>query len=140
DPDGPVRRGGRAARRHEAAVRTGARRRRAGTRDVPSPRGARRPEGHVLARVSHDVRNPLAAVVGSASILQQRGEDLSKEQQTALIDAIVRSGRQITRLIEELLDVEKIRGRAFEPEAVVSQDLSSLVTGVVNEWAATRGR
>jgi signal transduction histidine kinase len=93
-----------------------------------------------LRAVSHDVRNPLAAVVGSASILQQRAAELSGEQQTALIDAIVRSGRQITRLIEELLDVEKIRGRAFEPDAVVSVDLSSLVTGVVNEWTATRGR
>jgi signal transduction histidine kinase len=93
-----------------------------------------------LRAVSHDVRNPLAAVVGSASILQQRAGDLSKEQQAALIDAIVRSGRQITRLIEELLDVEKIRGRAFEPDAVVALDLSSLVTGVVNEWAATRER
>jgi len=93
-----------------------------------------------LRAVSHDVRNPLSAVVGSASILQQRSDDLSPEQSAALVDAIVRSGRQITRLIEELLDVEKIRGRAFEPDAVVSSDLSSLVTGVANEWSATRGR
>ena len=93
-----------------------------------------------LRAVSHDVRNPLAAVVGSASILQQRFDDLSADQSKALIDAIVRSGRQITRLIEELLDVERIRGRAFEPEAVTATDLSSLVTGVANEWSATRDR
>jgi signal transduction histidine kinase len=93
-----------------------------------------------LRAVSHDVRNPLSAVVGSAAILQQRRHELSEEQSTALVDAIVRSGTQITRLIEQLLDVEKIRGRAFEPEAVTSTDLSSLVTGVVSEWSAVRGR
>src|SRR5438874_7918087 len=73
-----------------------------------------------LRAVSHDVRNPLSAVVGSAAILQQRRHELSEEQATALVDAIVRSGTQITRLIEQLLDVEKISGRACEPEAVVS--------------------
>lgn len=93
-----------------------------------------------LRAVSHDVRNPLSAVVGSAAILQQRRHELSEEQATALVDAIVRSGTQITRLIEQLLDVEKIRGRAFEPEAVVSTDMASLVTGVVSEWSAVRGR
>jgi two-component system sensor histidine kinase KdpD len=93
-----------------------------------------------LRAVSHDVRNPLAAVVGSATILQQRGDELSAEQSKALVDAIVRSGRQITRLIEELLDVERIRGRAFEAEAITPTDMSSLVAGVASEWSATRDR
>jgi two-component system sensor histidine kinase KdpD len=93
-----------------------------------------------LRAVSHDVRNPLAAVVGSAKILQQRGDELSAHQSKGLVDAIVRSGRQITKLIDALLDVERIRGRAFEPEAVTPTDLSSLVAGVANEWSATRER
>jgi signal transduction histidine kinase len=91
-----------------------------------------------LRAVSHDLRNPLTAVVSSAAILQQR-DDVSPEQARTLVEAIVRGGRHITRLIDQLLDVERIKERAIDPDMVTS-DVAGLVTGIVLEWSAIRGR
>jgi K+-sensing histidine kinase KdpD len=87
-----------------------------------------------LRAVSHDLRNPLAAIVGSASILQQR-RDLSTEQAGMLVDAIIRAGKHVPHLIDQLFDVERIKERAFQPE-MVTTDVAGLVTGIVREWSA----
>jgi signal transduction histidine kinase len=62
----------------------------------------------VLAIVSHDLRNPLSAVILGASLLQM-SETLSPDEREQ-IDTIVISARRMTRLIADLLDVTRLEG------------------------------
>ncbi|MBL9165405.1 MAG: PAS domain-containing protein [Planctomycetaceae bacterium] len=63
-----------------------------------------------LAMLSHELRNPLAAVLNSASILQW--DHLDKETVDEARGAIARQSKQMARLLDDLLDVSRItRGK-----------------------------
>jgi two-component system CheB/CheR fusion protein len=59
-----------------------------------------------LAMLSHELRNPLAAIV-NASILLNQSQPLSPGQ-TKSLDVIERQSRQMTRLLDDLLEVGRI--------------------------------
>ena len=59
-----------------------------------------------LATVSHELRNPLNAIVGWAHILRSEGASPAEIKQGA--DIIAQSAQMQVRLIEELLDVSRI--------------------------------
>lgn len=61
---------------------------------------------HFLAMLSHELRNPLAAVLNSANILQW--EHLDKETVDEARGAIARQSMQMARLMDDLLDVSRI--------------------------------
>ena len=69
-------------------------------------REAVRRRDHFLAMLSHELRNPLGAVLNSAHLLQRsdRDEAARKEAQSV----IVRQARQMARLLDDLLDVSRI--------------------------------
>ncbi|HEX6640728.1 MAG TPA: ATP-binding protein, partial [Thermoanaerobaculia bacterium] len=78
----------------------------------------------VLAIVSHDLRNPLSAVILGASLLQM-SPTLSDEDREQ-IDTIEVSGKRMTRLIADLLDVTRLEGGKrlpIEPESVRPAEL-----------------
>ena len=62
----------------------------------------------VLAIVAHDLRNPLSVIVSSAS-LQLEIEDLAQQQRRRLLELTQRAGRQMHRLIEDLLDATRLQ-------------------------------
>ncbi len=62
----------------------------------------------VLAIVSHDLRNPLNAVTLGASLLQM-SDSLSPDDREH-VDTIVISGKRMSRLIADLLDVTRLEG------------------------------
>jgi PAS domain S-box-containing protein len=65
-----------------------------------------------LQAVSHELRTPLTAVVGSAETLRDRRDELSPEQVDVLIGAVARQASRLGRLLEDLLDVDRLsRGR-----------------------------
>ncbi len=61
----------------------------------------------LLSAFSHDLRTPLAAVVGLADSLTLTKPGLS-EQQTGIVMAIVEEGRRMTALVNNLLDMARI--------------------------------
>lgn len=59
-----------------------------------------------LANMSHEFRTPLNAILGFADILKEKpGEDVDKSRRYA--DNIVRSGRSLLNMINDLLDLAK---------------------------------
>jgi PAS domain S-box-containing protein len=68
--------------------------------------GASRAKDVFLATVSHELRNPLNAIVGWAHILRSEGASPAEIKQGA--DIIAQSAQAQVRLIEELLDVSRI--------------------------------
>ena len=60
----------------------------------------------LLRSVAHDLRTPLAAILGSASVLQT--ETLPEAEQKALADGICRDAEWLIRVTENLLTVTRV--------------------------------
>lgn len=67
---------------------------------------ANRMRDEFLATVSHELRNPLNAMLGWARLLQKN--QLDRENSQKAIETIVRNAESQNRLIEDLLDVSRI--------------------------------
>jgi signal transduction histidine kinase len=66
---------------------------------------ANRAKSDFLARMSHELRTPLNAVLGFAQLLEF---DELAEEQTQSVQHILKAGRHLLTLIDELLDVSRI--------------------------------
>jgi signal transduction histidine kinase len=78
----------------------------------------------VLAIVSHDLRNPLNAVMLAASLLQTSGKIAPDDgEQLEIIDI---SAKRMQRLIEDLLDVTRLEGGKQLPIEPAPLDVQSL--------------
>lgn len=63
-----------------------------------------------LAMLAHELRNPLAPIAHSVEIL--RSPRVREDVRIRLLDVIARQSRQLSRLVEDLLDVSRVsRGR-----------------------------
>lgn len=65
-----------------------------------------------LAAISHDLRTPLAAVVGAASALQSQGERLGASERERLLDSIVSEATYLSTLTENTLQLVQLTNAA----------------------------
>ncbi len=91
-----------------------------------------------LSRMSHELRTPLNAILGFGQLLEMAdlGED---DAQSA--DQIVRAGRHLLDLINEVLDIARIESGnlAISPEAVGAREIALETVSLVRPLAAARG-
>ncbi len=75
---------------------------------------ANKAKSEFLANMSHEIRTPLGAIMGFAELIGnfQNSED---ERQAAL-HAILRNGRQLSKIIDEILDLSKVEAGKLEIE------------------------
>jgi PAS domain S-box-containing protein len=92
---------------------------------------ANRAKSTFLANVSHEIRTPLGVILGFADLL--RASDVDDEQRRSYADKIMRNGRRLLGLVNEILDLAKIeRGRiaiessSFSLQELVNEAASSL--------------
>ena len=69
-----------------------------------------------LANMSHELRTPLSAILGYTEILLDSA--LTDEQRIERKQAILRNGRHLLRLINDVLDLSKIEAGKLELEAM----------------------
>ncbi|MGK9165743.1 response regulator [Inquilinus limosus] len=82
-----------------------------------------------LANMSHELRTPLNAIIGLAEMLSEDAEDQKLEEFREPLDRILRAGRHLLTLINDVLDLSKIEaGRLELHEEEI--DLSTLVADV----------
>ncbi|MBB3275668.1 MULTISPECIES: sensor histidine kinase KdpD [unclassified Pseudoxanthomonas] len=62
----------------------------------------------LLSSVSHDLRSPLASMIGSASSLANYADAMDAEDRKALLDTIQREGERLDRYIQNLLDMTRL--------------------------------
>lgn len=62
----------------------------------------------LLSSVSHDLRTPLASMIGAASSLRDLWERLSEGDRRELLDAVLTEGHRLDRYIENLLDMTRL--------------------------------
>jgi two-component system, OmpR family, sensor histidine kinase KdpD len=90
-----------------------------------------------LAAVSHDLRTPLAAILGLAVTLQK--QSLDPEQIKELAGRIATNARKLDRMVADLLDLDRISRGMVVPD-VRSMNLGQAVAGVVGESELVAGR
>ena len=69
---------------------------------------AERLRNALLASVSHDLRTPLAAIIGAASSLDAYGDAMDAEDRRALLDTVLGEGERLDCYIQNLLDMTRI--------------------------------
>jgi two-component system sensor histidine kinase KdpD len=62
----------------------------------------------LLSSVSHDLRSPLASIIGSAGTLANYGEKLPLSERRELLQAILGEGQRLDRYIQNLLDMTRL--------------------------------
>jgi PAS domain S-box-containing protein len=72
----------------------------------------------MVAITSHDLKSPLAAIVGVAELLGKNLDRLPRERVTAYLDRIGDTARNLTTFINDLLDLEKIESGALALDRV----------------------
>jgi signal transduction histidine kinase len=66
-----------------------------------------------VSLVSHELRSPMAAVIGSARTLQQRWRQLAPEQRDAFVALIADETQRLATLISDVLDTSRIEAGTF---------------------------
>jgi len=77
-----------------------------------------------LAVAAHDLRSPLASIVGFASILSANWATLSEEDRRRFVATIERQSQNLARLVDDILTLSSIEGGALtmRPELVALRD------------------
>jgi len=68
----------------------------------------------LLASISHDLRTPLAVIVGSASHLLENGTQLSPEEQQRLLKSLYDEAHYVSRIVSDLLDMTRLQADAVK--------------------------
>jgi PAS domain S-box-containing protein len=95
--------------------------------DVTTMRDLDRFKSEMLKMASHDLRSPLALIVGYCELI--RFDTDPESDQNEYLDVITRSTRRMSTLLDDLLRVEEIRTSPAEMQQPT--DFNDLVQGVV---------
>ena len=94
---------------------------------------ANRAKDEFLAMLSHELRNPLAAISMAVHLFDRMGK--ADDQTAALRDIIIRQMRHLTRLLDDLLDVAKLESRKISLHRR-PEDLKKLALRVLSSFEA----
>ena len=92
-----------------------------------------------MQAVSHDIRTPLAAILGLAVTLESRADDMSPEDVRDLSSRIVQNSRRLDRIVTDLLDLDRLQRDGFRPR-LREVDLGALVRQLVTRTDAVTER
>ncbi len=79
--------------------------------------------------MSHEIRSPLGAMMGFVELM--RDGDLSVPEQKEYLDIITRNAGQVTRVIDDILDLSKVEAGKIEVE-----EIEFSLTDLLNDFAA----
>jgi PAS domain S-box-containing protein len=85
-----------------------------------------------LQAVSHDIRTPLAAILGLAVTLENRAGDMPAEEVRDLSSRIVQNSRRLDRIVTDLLDLDRLQRNG------VAANLQPVDLGTLIHQLATR--
>jgi signal transduction histidine kinase len=91
-----------------------------------------------LSAVSHDLRNPLTAILGVALTLERTKLQLPREKAVELLGMLVEKARKLDRLLNDLLDLNRLEEGVLEPDRTPT-DIRALLLRVVGEGDQLEG-
>jgi two-component system sensor histidine kinase KdpD len=80
----------------------------------------------LLTSISHDLKTPLASVLGAASTLRDLSRKLSDSEKADLIATIIDESERLNRFIANLLDMTKLESGAIVPNTA-RHDLGEII-------------
>ncbi|MDQ3231909.1 MAG: ATP-binding protein, partial [Pseudobdellovibrionaceae bacterium] len=89
---------------------------------------ANRAKSEFLANMSHELRTPLGVVLGFSELIAD--SDTTPEEKAENLEIIKRNGRQLLRLIDDILDLSKVEARRLTIEAL-DFSLPELISGIL---------
>jgi len=100
--------------------------------------GANRAKSEFLSRMSHELRTPLNAIIGFAQLLELEVRGATQRES---VDHILKGGRHLLGLINEVLDIARIEAGklAMSPEPVLVAEVLRGALDLIRPQAAGRG-
>src|SRR5918999_1699340 len=92
-----------------------------------------------MQAVSHDIRTPLAAILGLAVTLESRAGEMPAEEVRDLSSRIVQNSRRLDRIVTDLLDLDRLQRNGFAAN-LRQVDLGTLVRQLVTRTEAVTER
>ncbi len=80
----------------------------------------------LLTSISHDLRTPLASILGAASTLRDLEPALSPASKGELLGTVIEESERLNRFIANLLDMTKLEAGAVAP-SLAPQDVTEIV-------------
>lgn len=93
----------------------------------------------LLHTLSHDLKEPLTAILGAASTLERLHQELTDEERTSLLRVVAARTRGMNTLLTDLLDLDRLDRGIAEPRRF-PVDLRVLATELVSQTHVLRGR
>jgi len=95
-----------------------------------------------VATVSHELKTPLTAIIGSAQTLTRRRARMNEDQQSNLVTMIERQGHRLLRLVEDVLTAARIESGAprMRRELVDLKELCDFVVEGIRQSDIGAGR
>jgi signal transduction histidine kinase/ActR/RegA family two-component response regulator len=108
---------------------------------IEEARNANQAKSAFLSSMSHELRTPLNAILGFAQILASNDMPTTPEQKQEFAGHILKSGRHLLTLINEILDLAKVEAGAvsLSMEPVPLADVLAECQGMIAPLAAARG-
>jgi two-component system sensor histidine kinase KdpD len=92
----------------------------------------------LLNSISHDLRTPLAGVLGAATTLLEYGRELEQPVQTDLLESIRDEAERLNRYVGNLLDMTKLEGGGVAPRTQAT-DLRDVISAAADRVSRRLG-
>ncbi len=85
-----------------------------------------------LSTMSHELRTPLNAIIGFSQMLLRPSKGILSQQQSKMVETILRNGKQLLTMLNEILDLSEIEAGhvKLRPDFF---DLTQVINNVIEE-------
>lgn len=102
-------------------------------RDVTHQTEVDRMKSEFLATAAHELRTPLASILGFTELMLHR--KFTEEKQRDLLETVHRQGSLLSNLIQELLDLSRIEARQGKDFHIVATPMSNIISESIRSIA-----
>jgi len=106
--------------------------------DITKARELEELKSEFLATAAHELRTPMASILGYSELLLLRSFDA--EQSRELLSIILRQAQRVTNLLNELLDLARIEARRSKDFDFAMHDLRTIVKDVTSAFPDSSAR